>query len=82
MRMPNIGEDLVGKVCCCSVGRPAIVTGQGRPRDSGFTAVWVGLGLDGKGTWASNAPCVLAETGQEFYEKLLVRFGGKMSHNG
>ena len=26
MRMPNEGEDLVGKVCICSLGRMAVVT--------------------------------------------------------
>ena len=73
MRMPFFGEDLVGKVCVCSIGRPAIVTGRG---ETIFGKVWTGLGLDGKGTWCSTQPCVIAESGQEFYEKLIQRFGG------
>jgi hypothetical protein len=85
--MPEVDEDLVGKVCVCSVGRPAIVTGKGTLNgvkdDKGNPLpVWTGLGLDGKGTWASTAPCVIAENGQEFHDKLLKRFGGKMSFNG
>lgn len=79
MRLPNEGEDLVGKVCVCSVGRPAIVTGrEGFP----FGIAWVGLGLDGKGTWVSTDPCIIAESGREFHDKLMDRFGGKMSFNG
>lgn len=85
MRMPNDGEDLTGKVCVCSVGRPFIVTGR-QDLDlgdaGGVIDCWVGLGLDGKGTAASTRPCILAESGQEFHDKLLERFGGKMSHNG
>jgi hypothetical protein len=77
--MPDVGEDLVGKVCVCSIGRPAIVTGQ---REFDFGLAWVGLGLDGKGTWASRKPVIIAETGQEFHDKLFDRFGGKMSFNG
>lgn len=81
--MPEKTENLVGKICVCSVGRPAIVVGrqihsyQGRDFD-----VWIGLGLDGKGTWASTNPCVIAEDGLEFHDKLFTRFGGKMSFNG
>jgi len=86
MRMPNENENLVGKVCVCSVGRPFIVTGQheftfGEGSD-GVVDCWVGLGLDGKGTVASSTPCIIAESGQEFHDKLLERFGGKMSYNG
>ena len=79
MRMPEAGEDLTGKVCVCSVGRPFIVTGR---HTFDFGEAWVGLGLDGKGTVASKEPCVIAESGQEFHDKLLSRFGGKMSFNG
>jgi hypothetical protein len=79
MRMPKEGEDLTGKVCVCSVGRPFIVTGKA---EFAFGESWVGLGLDGKGTTASTKPCVIAESGQEFHDKLLDRFGGKMSYNG
>ena len=79
MRIAEKTESLVGKVCVCSVGRPAIVTGR---RKFEFGECWVGLGLDGKGTWASSAPCIIAEDGQEFHDKLLDRNGGKMSFNG
>lgn len=79
MRMPNKEEDLTGKVCVCSVGRPFIVTGT---HEFKWGKSWVGLGLDGKGTVASSEPCILAESGQEFHDKLLTRFNGKMSFNG
>lgn len=79
MRIPEYHEDLVGKVCVCSVGRPAVVVGQ-KEFDWGMS--WIGLGLDGKGTWASTKPCVIAESAVEFHDKLLDRFGGKMSYNG
>ena len=79
MRIPEKEEILIGKVCVCSVGRPFIVTGK---RTFAWGESWVGLGLDGKGTVASTQPCVIAESGQEFHDKLLERFGGKMSFNG
>lgn len=89
MRMPEEGEDLTGKVCVCSVGRPFIVVGQqpfvfGKKVDGSDNEVmcWVGLGLDGKGTAASSNPCVIAESGEEFYDKLTRRFGGKMEYSG
>lgn len=72
-------EDLTGKVGVCSVGRPAIITGK---LELDIGECWVGLGLDGKGTWASSSPCIIAESGQEFHDKLYKRFGGKMSFNG
>jgi len=78
MRLPESNEDLVGKICVCTAGRPAIVTGK-KTFDWGES--WVGLGLDGKGTWASTTPCIIAESGQEFHDKLSSRFGGKMSYN-
>ena len=79
MRIPNEDENLIGKVCVCTVGRPFIVTGT---KTFAWGKAWVGLGLDGKGTVASTQPCVIAESGQEFHDKLLERFGGKMSFNG
>ena len=78
VRMPKDDEDLVGKVCVCSVGRPAIVVGR---KEFAWGLSWVGLGLDGLGTWASTKPCVIAESGQEFHDRLYDRFGGKMSFN-
>lgn len=79
MRMPNKDEDLIGKICVCSVGRVAIVVGS-KVYDWGVA--WTGLGFDGKGNWASSSPCVVAESGNEFHNKLAKRFGGKMSFNG
>jgi hypothetical protein len=78
MRLPNENEDLVGKVCVCSVGRPGVVVGR---KTCDFGDAWIGLGLDGKGNWASTAPCIVAESGKEFYDRLSIRFGGKMSYN-
>jgi len=72
-------EDLNGKVAVCSVGRPAIIVGT---KIFNFGEAYIGIGLDGKGTWASTCPCVVAESGQEFHDKLFDRFGGKMSFNG
>ena len=82
MRLPKINEDLVGKVCVCTVGRPFIVTGQREFDFAPGVMFWVGLGLDGKGTACSSTPAVIAESGQEFHDKLHKRFGGKMSYNG
>jgi len=75
MRMPNKDENLIGKVCVCSVGRSAIVVGR---QIFSWGEAWVGLGLDGKGTWASIEPCIIAESGEEFYKKLFERFSNKM----
>ena len=79
MRLSTEKEDLTGKICVCSVGRIAIVTGKHK---FDFGEAWVGLGLDGKGTWASTNPGIIAENGQEFHDKLLARFKGKLSFNG
>ncbi len=79
MRLPVKDENLVGKICVCTVGRPFIVTGR-KSRTRG--EFWVGLGLDGKGIACSTDPAIIAETGQEFHDKLRERFGGKMSYNG
>lgn len=83
MRMPDPSENLIGKVCVCSVGRPFIVTGSKDDFDfAPGIKFWVGLGLDGKGTAASSTPGILAESGQEFHDVLLKRFSGRMSYNG
>lgn len=84
MRMPEKDEDLMGKVCVCTVGRAFIVTGKlgsEHELNASFDGSWCGLGLDGKGTACSSNPVVIAESGQEFHDKLLKRFGGKMSFN-
>lgn len=82
MRLPEKDEDLIGKVCVCTVGRPFIVTGYKDDFDfDPGKKCWTGLGLDGKGTACSSSPAVIAESGQEFHDKLLKGFGGKMSFN-
>lgn len=81
MRMPEKDEDLVGKVCVCSVGRIAVVTHKGTINDIGDKPLWMGIGLDGLGTWASSGPAVAAETLKEFHNRITDRFGGKMSWN-
>ena len=82
MRIPRDDENLFGKVCVCTVGRPFIVTGSKDDFDfAPGVKFWIGLGLDGKGTACSATPCVIAESGQEFHDKLVKRFGGKMSYN-
>lgn len=83
MRLPKENEDLVGKICVSSVGRPFIVTGRlGSEHElhASLDGSWCGIGFDGKGTACSGTPCVIAESGQEFHDKLLSRFGGKMSY--
>ena len=83
-RMPKEGEDLIGKVCVCSVGRPAIVVGKQEKKfgDAPSKTYWIGIGIDGKGTWASGAPAIIADSAQEFHDRLVDRFGGKLSFLG
>lgn len=81
MRMPECGEDLVGKVCVNSIGRVGIVTGRYQPDWAEGQTMWCGIGFDGKGTWASSSPCIVAESGEEFRTRLTTRFGGKSSLN-
>jgi len=76
-------EDLAGKICVCSTGRVGIVTGFGHLGDDpDGPEVWRGIGFDGKGTWASSKPIVVADDPEEFRVKLSSRFGGKMSYLG
>ena len=85
MRMPKENENLIGKVCVCSIGRPGIVVGKKKATFGNIPAqeydVWFGLGLDGKGNWCSTNPCIVAESGVEFCQRLSDRFSGKMSFN-
>lgn len=95
MRIPAHEEHLVGKVCICSIGRIGLVTGReriglvpGRERinfeksGEGEKLYWVGVGFDGKGTWASERPVVVHDDPEDFRVKLQQRFGGKIGHNG
>lgn len=84
MRLPDVNENLVGKICVSSIGRIAVVTHRGSFKSSvnnDTIECWKGLGLDGKGVWASTEPCIVAESGQEFAETLSLWFDGKISYN-
>ena len=69
MRMPEKDENLIGKVCVCSIGRPFVVTGR---KEMPWGLAWVGLSLDGRGHGiaCSTNPCIIAESIQEHYDKL------------
>lgn len=74
-RFSSETEDLSGKVCMCSIGRVGIVATQGTIAE--FNAVyWKGMGLDGRGLWATSAGkpvIVLAESLAEYIEMILAR---------
>lgn len=55
-RAPDATEGLKGMICMCSKGRIAIVT---RRKEMPWGMAWVGIGLDGKGLWASTSPLVI-----------------------
>ncbi len=76
MRVPDTTEHLIGKVCVCSIGRLAIVTGL---EDMPWGTVWAGVGLDGHGLWCSRSPIVISESIEEYYETLdkIKQLGGK-----
>jgi len=84
MRLPKEGEDLTGKVCVSSCGRAGIVCGEKviDTETDGSLVMWIGMGFDGKGTWASTQPGIIAESLKEYHDRLYKRFGGKLSHNG
>jgi len=67
MRAPLPDEDLTGTVCVDSTGRVGLVTGY---KYFGATERWVGLGLDDNDIWCSGRPLVLADSAQEFHERL------------
>lgn len=79
MRIPSKSENLEGTVCVNSVGRIGVVAGV---KEFSFGETWVGLGLDGEGTWRGARPAVVAESVWEFYDKLEDHFNGKMSYQG
>ena len=78
MRIAKPEEDVIGKVAVNSIGRVAIITGQ---EEYHWGNAWIGIGFDGKGTWACRTPCIVAESAEEFRQKLTTRFNGKMSFN-
>ena len=63
-------EDFTGMVCVCSVGRVGIVTGQ---KELFGKTMWVGMGIDGNGLWASEVPIVLTRTLSEYVDRLQSR---------
>lgn len=81
MRFPEPNEDLTGKVCVCSTGRVGIVGGR-KVILGGKPPMYFGLGIDSFGNWASTKPAVLAESIEEFHDKLAERFDGKLTYNG
>jgi hypothetical protein len=83
MRLPESFEDLTGKVCVCSIGRIAVVTGQKvLTFNNKSVNAWIGVGFDGKGVWASTNPAVTHESVEEYHDILVARFGGNPSGQG
>lgn len=74
-RIPGPGENLVGKVCVCALGRVGVVVEFKKITFSNGdeAELWCGMGFDGKGLWASRDPVVLAETLQEYTGRILSR---------
>ena len=72
------GEDLVGKVCACSLSRPGLVVGKA---EFSWGVSWVGLALDenSRRTWASREPFVVAETPEEFYLRSKRAYGEELT---
>lgn len=68
-RIPEQNEDLIGTVCCCSLGRIAIVSGR---KKMPWGEAWVGVGFDGKGLWSSTSPVVLYELVSDYATKLAI----------
>jgi hypothetical protein len=56
-RIASTGEDLTGKVCCCSLGRVGIIARRETVKfqNGDVAECWVGLGFDGRGLWATSA---------------------------
>jgi hypothetical protein len=56
-RISEVDENLVGKVCVCSLGRVGVVAGREVITfPNGDTSdCWTGMGFDGKGLWATGA---------------------------
>lgn len=80
MRMPKENECLIGKVCVSGIGRVGIVTSKQPPEWSNGVEMWCGIGFDGKGTWASSDPAVIAENAELFRHRLSKFTNGKMSY--
>jgi hypothetical protein len=77
-RMSEVSESLIGKVCSCSLGRVGVVV---RLEDITFqngdvAKCWTGMGLDGRGLWATGANAqvvVLADHLTEYMDRIKAR---------
>ena len=65
-------ENLTGKVCVNCLGRVAIVVGKKffGPYKGAQKEAWVGVGLDGKGEWRSEDPCIVADSAAAYLHHL------------
>ena len=65
----------VGKVAVCSLGRVGVITDRKEltfsNQDKGV--MWVGMGFDGKGLWASSEPIVIAESLKDYCNRILTK---------
>ena len=59
MRIAEPDEDVLGKIAVNSVGRVAVITGK---MEYHWGLAWVGIGFDGKGTWACRTPWARSPT--------------------
>lgn len=69
-------NNLVGKVCVCSLGRPGLVVKMILHPD-GYR-FWAGIGFDGKGLWLTHADTptvVIANSITEYYDMIVNRPG-------
>lgn len=65
----------VGKVAVCSLGRVGVIVDRKELTFSNGDkgTMWVGMGFDGKGLWASSDPFVIAESLKEYTERILEK---------
>lgn len=72
MRIASINENLAGSVCICSLGRVGVVSHFENVKfpNGDQKHVWTGMGLDGRGLWATGQSqvVVLAETLRDYTE--------------
>jgi hypothetical protein len=77
-RIAQLGEDLTGKVCTCSLGRVGVVGSKVEIQfpKSAPALYWSGMGFDGNGLWASNASkaiVVIAESVADYVEAIKAK---------
>jgi hypothetical protein len=64
----------VGAVAVCSLGRVGVITGKETIVLGNDTKeMWVGMGLDGKGLWASSEPIVITTTLKDYTQMILAK---------